>query len=177
MMTFTTSQCGDAPQTEMQGLAQLTKDAVAGDAEAQYHLGVMYGDGDGVAQDAAEAMKWYRLAADQGVADAQRVLEDMYRKGDGADQDYTETVTWYRLAAEQGDSFAQASLGVHYYRGDGVVEDFVQAYKWSNLATAQGADEARQFRDLLAARMSKEQIAEGQKLSTDFRVTKSDTRR
>ncbi len=40
-----------------------------GDADAQYSLGVMYDLGQGVAQDDAEAVKWYRAAAEQGVAD------------------------------------------------------------------------------------------------------------
>lgn len=45
--------------------------AEQGDADAQYNLGVMYGDGDGVPQDYAEAMRWYRAAARQGNASAQ----------------------------------------------------------------------------------------------------------
>jgi TPR repeat protein len=39
-----------------------------GDARAQFKLGSMYEDGHGVAQSDAEALKWYRLAADQGYA-------------------------------------------------------------------------------------------------------------
>ena len=39
-------------------------------APAQYNLGVMYDNGDGVPQDEVEAMRWYRLAADQGFAAA-----------------------------------------------------------------------------------------------------------
>ena len=38
--------------------------AEAGDAEAQLDLGGMYGNGNGVSQDDAEAVRWYRLAAD-----------------------------------------------------------------------------------------------------------------
>ena len=37
-----------------------------GDAKAQYSLGVMYDQGEGVPQDYAEAVKWYRLAANRG---------------------------------------------------------------------------------------------------------------
>ena len=39
--------------------------AERGDAEAQYNLGVMYRNGQGVPHDDAEAVKWYRLAAEQ----------------------------------------------------------------------------------------------------------------
>ena len=42
-----------------------------GDAVAQTLLGSMYADGQGVPKDDAQAVKWYRLAADQGYAMAQ----------------------------------------------------------------------------------------------------------
>ena len=41
--------------------------AEQGDAAAQYNLGLMYDNGQGVPQDYAEAVKWYRLAAEQGM--------------------------------------------------------------------------------------------------------------
>ena len=62
----------------------------------------MYRNGEGVPQDYAEAVKWYRLAAEQGDADAQYNLGLMYDNGNGVPQDYKEAVKWYRLAAEQG---------------------------------------------------------------------------
>ena len=37
--------------------------AEQGDASAQFNLGVRYADGEGVPQDDAEAVRWYRLAA------------------------------------------------------------------------------------------------------------------
>ncbi len=40
-------------------------------ARAQYNLGVMYANGRGVPQDDKEAVKWYRLAAEQKFAWAQ----------------------------------------------------------------------------------------------------------
>ena len=42
--------------------------AEQGDAGAQYNLGFMYSNGEGVPQDYAEAAKWYRMAADPGAA-------------------------------------------------------------------------------------------------------------
>ena len=44
--------------------------AEQGNARAQFNLGLMYANGRGVPQDYAQAVKWYRLAADQGIADA-----------------------------------------------------------------------------------------------------------
>ena len=62
----------------------------------------MCDNGYGVLQDDAEAVRWYRLAADQGHAKAQYNLGVMYDNGDGVPQDYAEAVSWYRLAADQG---------------------------------------------------------------------------
>ena len=45
--------------------------AEQGNADAQSNLGLMYESGRGVPQDYKEAIKWYRLAADQGFARAQ----------------------------------------------------------------------------------------------------------
>ena len=73
----------------------------------------------GVPQDYAEAVKWYRLAADQGYASAQSNLGIMYDEGRGVPQDYAEAVKWYRLAADQGDADAQINLGSMYANGQG----------------------------------------------------------
>ena len=81
---------------------EFKKAAEQGIAQAQYNLGVMYDNGEGVIQDDKEAVKWFRLAAEQGYARAQHNLGVMYRNGEGVRQDDKEAVTWYRLAAEQG---------------------------------------------------------------------------
>ena len=78
----------------------------------------MYGNGRGVAQDYAEAVKWYRLAAEQGDASAQSKLGAMYANGQGVAQDYAEAVKWYRRAAEQGVAIAQTILGLMYGNGE-----------------------------------------------------------
>ena len=52
-------------------------------AQAQYNLGVMYDEGRGVRQDGAEAVRWFRQAAEQGLAEAQHILGAMYANGRG----------------------------------------------------------------------------------------------
>lgn len=54
-----------------------------------------------------EAVKWYRLAAEQGHAWAQYVLGNAYYDGKGVKRDYVEAVKWWQMAAEQGDEFAK----------------------------------------------------------------------
>ena len=61
--------------------------AEQGDADAQYNLGLMYDNGQGVPQNYKTAVKWYSLAAEQGDADAQYNLGWMYRNGQGVPQD------------------------------------------------------------------------------------------
>ena len=69
-------------------------------------------DGRGVPQDYAEAMKWYRKAADQGHARAQFNLGFMYYDYKGVRQNYAEAMKWYRKAAGQGHARAQFNLGL-----------------------------------------------------------------
>jgi len=56
----------------------------------------------GVPQDYQEAVKWYRLAADQGDADAQLLLALMYFSGKGVPKDNVLAHMWANLAASQG---------------------------------------------------------------------------
>ncbi len=56
----------------------------------------MYETGRGVAQDYAEAMKWYRRAADHGLAKAVTNIGFMYERGEGVPLDYTEAMKRYR---------------------------------------------------------------------------------
>ena len=72
----------------------------------------MYANGSGVEQDYDEALRWYRLAAEQRHAEAQLNLGVMYANGSGVEQDYDEAARWWRLAAEQGHADAQNYLRI-----------------------------------------------------------------
>jgi len=137
-------------------------------AEAQYSLANSYAMGQGVAQDNVEAVKWYRKAAEQGHVEAQLILGRMYFNGDGVPEDAVETVKWVRKAAEQGYAKAQIVLANMYDIGQGVPKDYVAAYMWLNLAAAQGNEGAKKGKGILSERMTREQIAEAQKLSREW---------
>ncbi len=62
----------------------------------------MYDNGQGVLRDYAEAVKWYRKAAEQGNAKAQNNLGLMHEEGRGVPQDYVQAHMWYNLAGAQG---------------------------------------------------------------------------
>ncbi len=62
----------------------------------------MYREGQGVHQNYKSAVKWYRLASEQGGADAQYSLGFMYREGKGVIQDNIYAHMWYSIAASSG---------------------------------------------------------------------------
>jgi uncharacterized protein len=118
--------------------------AATGDAKAQYNLGLMYARGDGVAENLLDAVKWYRLSAEQGFPEAQYALGVIYfSRNPSVPMDYDEAIKWYRQAAEQGHVRSQLNLGVVYLRGDVVPQDIPQALKWFGLAAAQGDSDAQ----------------------------------
>jgi TPR repeat protein len=137
-------------------------------ARAQYNLGNMYYFGQGIPVDNAEGRMWWHKAADQGHARAQFNLGNMYYFGEGVAENVAEAVKWYRKAADQGYAEAQFNFGLMYRLGDGVPQDDVQAYKWWTLAAAQGNENAITNTANAAKKMTREQIAEAQRLSAEW---------
>lgn len=83
----------------------------AGDLSAQLTLAKAYYLGSGVPKDAAEAVRWFRKAADQGEPQSQRILGLMYEAGSaGMVQDDVQAAFWFRKAAEKGDAEAQHGM-------------------------------------------------------------------
>ena len=105
---------------------------------AQSNLGMMYSMGTGVVQDYTEAVRRYRLAADQGLAMAQSNLGVMYENGTGVRQDHAKAARWFRIAADQGFFQAQCNLGIMYKHGNGVAQDDAEAVRWYRRAADQG---------------------------------------
>lgn len=122
---------------------ELRAAAEQGDAKAQYQLGRRIesaGHGPfGVAERDAEAVPWFRKAADQGYAPAQVTLANFYNSGRGGKKDWAESARLYRLAAEQGYAPGQMTLGSLYMSGKrGLKQDPVEAVKWYRKAAEQG---------------------------------------
>lgn len=143
--------------------------AKQGQAVSQYHLGLLYANGQGVPKDDAQARQWYEKAAAQGHADAQVNLGSLYDYARGGPQDFKMAVRWYRRAADQGNDLAQRRLGLLYERGDGVPKDYVQAYMWYKLGAANGGKSGAIMRDELATRMTSDQLAEAKKLAREWK--------
>jgi len=145
--------------------------ALRGDAQAQFALGVMYSSGQGVRQNDAEATKWFRKSAEQGFSKAQYNLGYMYHQGRGINRNDHEAAYWYRKAAEQGIALAQLNLGNMYARGAGVDQDKDEAVKWYRRAAEQGDKDALEMLNRLNTNtVTKNNIqtkAEDQKKCTD----------
>ena len=150
-------------------LANTLKRAQQGNPQAQYDLGVMYANGQGVPQDFKEAVKWYKLSAEQENAQAQHILGFMHAYGQGVPQGYKEAVRWYRLSAEQGYAYAQYNLGDLYTNGQGVPQDYIQAHKWLNLAGASGYEYGLKNRIILEKQMTPSQIEKAKKLAREWK--------
>ena len=86
--------------------------AAQGDAKAQYALGTMYRDGQGVAQNYAEALRWWRKSAELGLIDAQFALGNIYAGSAGIARDNILAYMWYHIATLQsGDEWLRGIAG------------------------------------------------------------------
>jgi TPR repeat protein len=119
--------------------------AEGGHAQAQNALGQCYRDGDGVEQNDAEAVRWYRASAAQGFAPAQCNLGTMYRAGRGVDQDHV-------AATDGGDAMAQDSLGHCSTKGKLPKRTEVEVMRWFRAAAAQEFVIAHELNDVEAVR-------------------------
>ncbi|MEQ2007104.1 MAG: tetratricopeptide repeat protein [Limisphaerales bacterium] len=142
--------------------------AEQGDAEAQFLVGYRYIGTIGLAGDTAEAMKWFRKAAEQNHAKAQAQLGIHYQTRSllrvfvlrsyhdvlGSWESDREAFKWLRKSAEQNEALAFYPLGGCYERGLGVEKDSKEAWKWyrrhfeerflANKAKAEHGDAAAQ---------------------------------
>ena len=119
-------------------LHNMQEEAVGGDVQAQFNLGLAYGDGRGVPKDYAEAAKWLRLAAEQGNALAAYGLGVLYTDGLGVQSDGAEAFKWFRQSADAGDVLGECGLGMAYAQGIGVSTDEVEAAKCFLKSALQG---------------------------------------
>ena len=124
---------------EKQSLALVRTSADSGYGYAQYELGCRYEMGDGVPQDYAEAVKWYRKAAERDCRSYSpgplEKLGEMYKNGLGVTRDYDEAIKWYRKAVEVWNSPQNKYLLANMYE---VAKKYSEAAEWYRAAADQG---------------------------------------
>ena len=76
--------------------------AERGHAAAQYNIGWMYANGQGMVLDEEAALPWWRRAAEGGHPDAQFAVAQAYLNGSGVKTDLSQAVPWLEKAASQG---------------------------------------------------------------------------
>jgi TPR repeat protein len=124
--------------------------AEAGDAEAQFWVGQMFANGQGVPKDDVQMAAWFRRAAEQccrdprkADVDAAAILGTLYDLGRGVPRDYAQAARWTRVAAEAGDASSQNMLAYYYEEGTGVKQSDLDATRWYRAAAEQGLDQAQ----------------------------------
>ncbi len=138
-----------------------------GDPLALFAVGMLYQDGQGVAKDEAEAVRWFLRAAQKGNEGAQEVLYEAYMQGRGVPVDYAEAEKWMRPLAEKGYGMPQFFLAGLYLRKQNLIE----SYKWLTLAKRQTltSDLASKGLENLRAKMSRSDVAEAERLASEWR--------
>ena len=108
--------------------------------ESMLRIGRCYETGDGVGKDLAEAVKWYRMAAEEGHVQAAFELSKCYTFGFGVRKNRVTSSKWLRKAAEGGHVSAMMLLAHRYQRetvGD-VEYNPREAVKWFRRAAENG---------------------------------------
>lgn len=104
--------------------------ALNGNHDAEFELGAMFHDGDGVKQDYGKAIEWYMKSAGGGNRQAAFNLGLMYINGEGTDKNFATARTWLIKASDLGDVRATFHLGQMAYLGQGGTQDFAKAYQY-----------------------------------------------
>lgn len=113
----------------------------------------MYLEGRGVPQSDTEALRWLRMAADQGEAEAQLSLARMYKDGRAVPQDYVQAHMWANVAVSRARALIEFS-------GQMSPDELSQMRRYYAA-----------LRDELAAMMTPEQLAQAQALARNWKPT------
>lgn len=114
-----------------------------GHAKSQVHIGNMYTEGEGVAQDYKEALSWFRKAAEQDDDEALNDIGWFYVSGWGVEKDYCTAIEWFRKAADKGNEVAQRNIGWMYLQGMGVPMDKNEGIRWFKKAAEAGDEDSK----------------------------------
>ena len=102
--------------------------AEGGELAAYYYVGHAYEEGEGVAKNEAEAVRWYQARLDHGMqVGCCNALGALYFYGKGVEQDYAKAFQLINWAYSQGNDWGIYYLGVMYFHGWGVQQDYAKA--------------------------------------------------
>jgi uncharacterized protein len=133
-------QAGKPNGSEWQALRA---SAEKGNRKAEVCLGFAYLNGCGMAENEAESLRWFLLAAAQQEPLAESFVASAYFHGLGTNRNIPQAIKWARQAAEHGEERAQTMLAHCYQTGTGVKRNYAAAIQWFRKAAARGSEEAR----------------------------------
>ncbi len=134
---------GVSPVAAQLDLAAIRARAAANDVDALNTLGTLFSNGQGVAQNDAEALRYYARAAELGHAPANFNLGMMHELGRGTPRDLKGAFGYYLKAAESGFAPAQFNVGNMYANGIGTGQDYFEAAIWFRQAAERNVPEAQ----------------------------------
>jgi TPR repeat protein len=128
-------------------MSSLERAAEAGHPQAQALLGYIFDK----AEDNAAAVRYYRMAADQGNAEGAYWLAALYANGEGVPKDYSEAFRWFLVAAEAGYGPAIDVVSNAYLNGElGQTRDRAKAKQWLQRGADSGYEPAKTKLEQLA---------------------------
>ena len=137
---------------EQVGPEALRQAAANGDARAQFEVAAIYTEGRAVAQDLAEAAKWYERSAAHDFVPAQYRLGNLYEAGTGVEKNLDMARLWYQRAAEAGNRMAMHNLAALYAGGQLGEQQFELAAEWFEKAAERGMTDSQFNLGMLYAR-------------------------
>ena len=91
-------------------LKLLKSQAVRNNADAQYHLALLYRTGKGTKQNYKKAFYWFKRSADNGNLRSQYNCGILFENGYGVKANEKKALRWYKMAAKKGHSKSKAKL-------------------------------------------------------------------
>ncbi|ODT73203.1 MAG: hypothetical protein ABS75_00550 [Pelagibacterium sp. SCN 63-23] len=137
---------------EAVGPLALREAAANGNAQAQFEVAAIYGEGRVLDKDLAESASWYERAAAQGFVPAQYRLGNLYEVGSGVEKDLEQARLWYQRGAEAGNRMAMHNLAALYAGGELGDQQFELAAEWFAQAAARGMTDSQFNLGMLYAR-------------------------
>ena len=112
-------------------------------ADAQYYIGLMLYNGQGIEENHKLAVDAYNTSAEFGNPDSQNIMGLFYIHGqEGLNMDAKKAFDLFTKAAKQGHKDGMVNLGVCYAKGVGVTPNMEEAATWLDMAVKAGDKEA-----------------------------------
>lgn len=137
---------------ESVGPMALREAAAAGNAQAQFEVAAILGEGRVLEKDPVESARWYERSAAQGFVPAQYRLGNLFEMGVGVEKDLEQARLWYQRSAEAGNRMAMHNLAALYAGGELGEQRFEQAAEWFARAAERGMTDSQFNLGMLHAR-------------------------